>query len=328
MIRPLLLALGIAAMPVAAAEPPTALVIHGGAGVIERASLSPEDEKTVRAELDRALDAGHAVLRDGGSALDAVSAAVLVLEESPWFNAGKGAVFNAEGGHELDAAIMEGHTRRAGAVAGVRTVRNPIKLARAVMEHSPHVMLAAGGAEKFADSRPEIERVAPDWFDTPHRRKQLEEAQRREQAGHAAAPGTYFGTVGAVALDKQGRIAAATSTGGMTNKRWGRIGDAPIIGAGTWADEGCGVSGTGWGEFYIRSAAAHDICARVSYRGDALAVAAEEVINGIVPKLGGDGGAIALDRHGNIAMPFNTSGMYRGWVKPDGSRGTAIFRGE
>lgn len=326
MIRPLLLALGIAAMPVAASEPPTALVIHGGAGVIERASLSPEDEKTVRAELDRALDAGHAVLRDGGSALDAVSAAVLVLEESPWFNAGKGAVFNAEGGHELDAAIMEGHTRRAGAVAGVRTVRNPIKLARAVMEHSPHVMLAAGGAEKFADSRPEIERVAPDWFDTPHRRKQLEQAQQREQAGHAAAPGTYFGTVGAVALDKQGRIAAATSTGGMTNKRWGRIGDAPIIGAGTWADENCGVSGTGWGEFYIRSAAAHDICARVSYRGDALAVAAEEVINGIVPKLGGDGGAVALDRHGNIAMPFNTSGMYRGWVKPDGTRGTAIFK--
>ena len=326
MIRPLLLALGIAAMPVAASEPPTALVIHGGAGVIERASLSPEDEKTVRAELDRALDAGHAVLREGGSALDAVSAAVLVLEESPWFNAGKGAVFNAEGGHELDAAIMEGHTRRAGAVAGVRTVRNPIKLARAVMEHSPHVMLAAGGAEKFADSRPEIERVAPDWFDTPHRRKQLEQAQQREQAGHAAAPGTYFGTVGAVALDKQGRIAAATSTGGMTNKRWGRIGDAPIIGAGTWADENCGVSGTGWGEFYIRSAAAHDICARVSYRGDALSVAAEEVINGIVPKLGGDGGAIALDRHGNIAMPFNTSGMYRGWVKPDGTRGTAIFK--
>lgn len=326
MIRPLLLALGIAAMPVAASEPPTALVIHGGAGVIERASLSPEDEKTVRAELDRALDAGHAVLRDGGSALDAVSAAVGVMEESPWFNAGKGAVFNAEGGHELDAAIMEGHTRRAGAVAGVRTVRNPIKLARAVMEHSPHVMLAAGGAEKFADSRPEIERVAPDWFDTPHRRKQLEQAQQREQAGHAAAPGTYFGTVGAVALDKQGRIAAATSTGGMTNKRWGRIGDAPIIGAGTWADENCGVSGTGWGEFYIRSAAAHDICARVSYRGDALSVAAEEVINGIVPKLGGDGGAIALDRHGNIAMPFNTSGMYRGWVNPDGTRGTAIFK--
>lgn len=328
MIRPLLLALGIAAMPVAANESPTALVIHGGAGVIERASLSPEDEKTVRAELDRALDAGHAVLREGGSALDAVSAAVNVLEESPWFNAGKGAVFNADGGHELDAAIMEGHTRRAGAVAGVRTVRNPIKLARAVMEHSPHVMLAAGGAEKFADSRPEIERVAPDWFDTPHRRKQLEQAQQREQAGHAAAPGTYFGTVGAVALDKQGRIAAATSTGGMTNKRWGRIGDAPIIGAGTWADENCGVSGTGWGEFYIRSAAAHDICARVSYRGDALATAAEEVINGVVPKLGGDGGAIALDRHGNIAMPFNTSGMYRGWVKPDGTCGTAIFRGE
>ena len=323
-----LLALGLAAMPSLAHEAKTALVIHGGAGVIERRALSTRDERAVRRDLDRALDAGHAVLKAGGSALDAVSAAVVVLEDSPWFNAGKGAVFNAEGGHELDAAIMEGHTRRAGAVAGLRTVRNPIRLARAVMEHSPHVMLAAGGAEAFADTRPEIVRVAPSWFDTDRRRQQLHDAQKRERAGQAQAPGTYFGTVGAVALDAQGRIAAATSTGGMTNKRWGRIGDAPIIGAGTWADDNCGVSGTGWGEFYIRAAAAHAICARVGLRGDTLAAAAEEVINGEVVRLGGDGGAIALDRAGNIAMPFNTSGMYRAWIKPDGSRGTAVFRGE
>ena len=328
MSRSLLLALSFAAAPAWADEAPTALVIHGGAGVIERSAMSADEEKAVRADLDRALDAGHAVLAGGGTALDAVTAAVRVLEESPWFNAGKGAVFNAVGGHELDAAIMEGHTRRAGAVAGVSTVRSPILLSRAVMERSPHVMLAAAGAEKFADDHPDIERVAPDWFDTDRRRDQLEKARKREQSGQAALPVTYFGTVGAVALDRHGHIAAATSTGGMTNKRWGRIGDAPIIGSGTWADEGCGVSGTGWGEYYIRSAAAHDICARVAYRGDSLAAASEEVINGIVPKLGGDGGAIALDAKGNIAMPFNTSGMYRGWVKPDGSRGTAIFRDE
>ena len=328
MSRSLLLALAFAAAPAWATESPTALVIHGGAGVIERSALSADEEIAVRADLDRALDAGNAVLTGGGSALDAVTASIRVLEESPWFNAGKGAVFNAVGGHELDAAIMEGHTRRAGAVAGVSTVRSPVSLARAVMERSPHVMLAGAGAERFADDHGDIQRVAPDWFDTERRREQLEKARQREQAGQAALPVTYFGTVGAVALDRRGHIAAATSTGGMTNKRWGRIGDAPIIGSGTWADEGCGVSGTGWGEFYIRTAAAHDICARVAYRGDALAAASEAVINGAVPKLGGDGGAIALDAKGNIAMPFNTSGMYRGWVKPDGSRGTAIFRDE
>jgi beta-aspartyl-peptidase (threonine type) len=297
--------------PTAEAMPRTALVIHAGAGVIERSALSADK-----------------VLREGGSALDAVGAAVLVLEESPWFNAGKGAVFTADGTHELDAAIMEGHTRRAGAVAGVTTVRNPIRLARAVMEHSNHVMLTAAGAERFADTRPEIERVPNAWFDTDKRREQLEGAKAREQAGHAAAPGTYFGTVGAVALDAQGRLAAATSTGGMTNKRWGRIGDAPVIGAGTWADARCAVSGTGWGEYYIRTAAAHEICARVSLRGDSLATAADAVINTDIPALGGDGGAIAVDADGNIALPFNTSGMYRGWIHPDGRRGTAIFRGD
>ena len=313
----------------AADKPKTALVIHGGAGVIERSALSAADEREVRAALNRALDAGNAVLAKGGSALDAVEAAVVTMEESPQFNAGKGAVFNADGKHELDASIMEGHTRRAGAVAGVSTVRNPIRLARAVMEHSPHVMLAGSGAEKFADSRPELERVKNSWFDTERRRQQLEAAQAKEKAGAALVEkGKYFGTVGAVALDAHGHIAVATSTGGMTNKRWGRVGDSPVIGAGTWADERCGVSGTGWGEFYIRNAVAHDICARVAYRGDALSVAAEEVINKIVPAHGGDGGAIALDRDGNIAMPFNTAGMYRAWIRPDGSRGTAIFRDE
>ena len=310
--------------PQDAAQPKTALVIHGGAGYVARASLSAEDEAAARADLERALEAGHSILAAGGTALDAVQAAVVVLEESPRFNAGKGAVFNAQGGHELDASIMEGHTRRAGAVAGVTTVRSPITLARTVMEHSPHVMLAGDGAEAFADSRPEIERVPNDWFDTDRRRRALEQAQRQAAVGEAPQ-GQYFGTVGAVALDRHGHIAAATSTGGMTNKKWGRIGDSPVIGAGTWADERCGVSGTGWGEFYIRNAVAHDICARVAYRGDALVDAAEEVVNRVVTAAGGDGGAIALDVDGNIAMPFNSGTMYRAWISPDGSRGVAIF---
>ena len=313
-------------------KPKTALVIHGGAGFVARDALSAEDERASRVDLDRALDAGNAVLQSGGSALDAVQAAILVLEDSPRFNAGKGAVFNAKGGHELDASIMEGHTRRAGAVAGVTTVRNPITLARAVMDHSRHVMLAGSGAEAFADTRNEIARVSNDWFDTEHRRRALEKAQREEREGGNTQSGVadneagrYFGTVGAVALDQQGRIAAGTSTGGMTNKKWGRVGDAPIIGAGTWADERCGVSGTGWGEFYIRNAVAHDICARVAYRGDTLAAAADEVIMKVVPAAGGDGGVIALDRDGNIAMPFNSGTMFRAWIHVDGTRGTAIF---
>ena len=321
------------AAPEGAATPPparVALVIHGGAGVIERSALTAEEEAAVRADLDRALDAGRAVLVGGGSALDAVEAAIVVLEDSPRFNAGRGAVFDADGGHQLDASVMEGHTRRAGAVAGVTTVRHPVRLARAVMEHSPHVMLAGDGAERFADTLPAIERVPNTWVDTERRREQLEAARRRAEATGDATPppDQYFGTVGAVALDRHGHVAAATSTGGMTNKRWDRIGDSPVIGAGTWADARCGVSGTGWGEFYIRAAVAHDICARVAYRGDSLAEAAEAVVNGVVPALGGDGGAIALDAEGNIAMPFNTQGMYRAWLAPDGSRGTAIFADE
>ncbi|MBP6798672.1 MAG: isoaspartyl peptidase/L-asparaginase [Luteimonas sp.] len=310
-----------------------ALAVHGGAGVIERADMAAGDEREILAALDAALDAGAAVLSRGGSALDAVEAAVVALEESPRFNAGKGSVYTADGTHELDASIMEGHTRRAGAVAGLATVRNPVRLARAVMEDSPHVMLIGAGAERFADTLDGIERVPNGWFDTPARFEQLQQAQARERAAAREAgadpgdlKGKYFGTVGAVALDVHGHLAAATSTGGMTNKKWGRVGDSPLIGAGTWADGRCAVSGTGWGEFFIRNAVAHDICARVAYGGVALAAAAEDVIWRRVGDLGGDGGAIALDREGNIAMPFNTSGMYRGWIDADGNRGTAIFR--
>jgi beta-aspartyl-peptidase (threonine type) len=311
------------------AAPPTALVLHGGAGVIERADLSAEDERGIRDALAHARDAGDGVLRGGGSALDAVQAVVVSLEESPHFNAGKGSVFDADGKHELDASIMDGATLRAGAVAGITDVRNPVVLARRVMEDSPHVMLIGAGASRFADEFDDIERVANAWYDTPHRLQQLREEQARERAaadGEAGnLRGRYFGTVGAVALDAQGNIAAATSTGGMTNKRWGRVGDTPVIGGGTYADARCGVSATGWGEFFLRLAVAHDICARVAYRGDSLQQAADDVILRVLPELGGDGGAIAIDREGNIAMPFNTSGMYRAWVKPDGSRGVAIF---
>jgi L-asparaginase / beta-aspartyl-peptidase len=312
---------------IAAAQPKTALVIHGGAGVISRADMSAAEQAGYENALNQALDAGNAVLQRGGTAREAVIASVLVLEDSPLFNAGKGAVYNAEGGHELDASIMEGHTRRAGAVAGVTTIKNPVLLAEAVMQHSPHVLLAKDGAEQFADTRPEIERVAPDYFDTEHRFQQLIKARADEQkTASVNLKGKYFGTVGAVALDQHGHIAAATSTGGMTNKRWSRVGDSPIIGAGTYATDTCGVSGTGWGEFFLRAVVAHDICARVAYRGDSLQEAADAVLMQVVPELGGDGGAIALDKDGNIALPFNTEGMYRGWIKPDGSRGVAIFK--
>ncbi len=305
----------------------TALVIHGGAGVISRDAMSAESEAEYQAALNLALDAGNAVLQNGGSAREAVIASVIVLEDCPLFNAGKGAVFNAEGGHELDASIMEGHSSKAGAVAVVYTIKNPIRLAEAIMEHSPHVLLAGAGAEQFADTRPEINRVEPNYFDTEHRLEQLKQTQDEERkTASTDLKGKYFGTVGAVALDKHGHIAAATSTGGMTNKRWSRIGDSPIIGAGTYANEQCGVSGTGWGEYFLRAVVAHDICARIKYRGDSLADAANEVLLKVVPEMGGDGGAIAIDKYGNIAMPFNTEGMYRGWINPDGSRGVAIFK--
>jgi len=310
----------------AQADSPIALAIHGGAGTISRADLSAEQEAAIRADLDAALDAGSRVLRDGGAALDATIAAVTVLEDSPWFNAGKGAVFAAEGHNELDASIMDGATLRAGAVAGLRHIRNPILLARAVMEQSPHVMLIGEGAERFAASIG-MQPVDPSYFRTEARWKQLEAARARESSQSDARPpaGAYFGTVGAVALDRQGRLAAATSTGGMTNKRWGRVGDAPIIGAGNYADDGCAVSATGWGEFFIRLAVAHDICARVRYLGSDVQAAAEAVVLKRLGELGGEGGVIAIDRRGRIALPFNSAGMYRGWLTPDGERGVAIF---
>ena len=313
---------------VTAAAPRPVLVIHGGAGVISR-DLTPERRRLVEADLRAALDAGYGVLKAGGSSLDAVSRAVVVLEDSPWFNAGRGAVFNHDGRNELDAAIMDGSTRRAGSVAGVHRVKNPVLLARAVMERSPHVMLVGDGAEAFAQSVG-VTLVDPSYFRTEERWQQLQQALQAEAAKQEAAlpPAFRHGTVGAVALDAQGRLAAATSTGGMTNKRWGRIGDAPVIGAGTYADARCAVSATGWGEFYIRTVAARSICARVAWKKESVAAAAQAVVMDDVPALGGDGGVIALDAHGNFAMPFNTEGMFRGWIDRDGKAHVAMLKGE
>jgi L-asparaginase / beta-aspartyl-peptidase len=299
------------------------LVIHGGAGVIERDRITAVEEQAIRAALGRALDAGAALLASGGAALDAVEAAVLVLEDDPHFNAGRGSVFTYEGRIEMDAAIMDGRDRNAGAVTGVTATRNPIRLARAVMEHSPHVFLSREGADLFSTEQG-LEQAPPSWFETGERRRQLDELRARPAAEHFDVHLKY-GTVGAVALDARGHVAAATSTGGLTGKRWGRIGDSPIIGAGTYANAKCAVSATGWGEFYIRANAAHDICARVEYKGESIDAAAKHVVMEVVPKLGGDGGVIALDADGNFAMPFNTQGMYRGWVDKDGKIHIAIF---
>ena len=300
------------------------LVIHGGAGVVAR-DVTPEREKAVRAALQRALESGYAQLKAGKPALDAVTAAITILEDDPLFNAGKGAVFNHDGKNELDAAIMDGATLRAGSIANVHRVKNPILLARAIMEQSPHVMMVGDGAEQFAKSVG-IELVAPGYFHTDERWRQLQSALKEEREKTAApAKAPHHGTVGAVALDTQGHLAAGTSTGGMTNKRYGRVGDSPIIGAGTYANAKCAVSATGWGEYYIRANAAHDICARVEYGGKPLAQAAKEVVMDVIPKLGGDGGVIALDADGNFAMPFNTEGMYRGWVDKNGKIHIAIF---
>lgn len=308
------------------------LVIHGGAGV-ERASLTAEEEKVARAALERALRAGHAALEAGKPAVDAVTAAITVLEDDPSFNAARGAVFTHDGKNELDASIMDGATRKAGAIAGVHTVRNPILLARAVMERSPHVMMVGQGAEDFAREQG-IALVDPSYFRTEKRWRQLQDALKAEASKTKSAvadprPGRkYTSTVGALALDKDGRLAAGTSTGGMTNKRYGRVGDSPVIGAGTYADARCAVSGTGWGEFYIRTAAAHDICARMAYLGEGPAQAGEAVINRAIPALGGDGGAIVLSAQGQPAFPFNTEGMYRGWIGADGVPHVAVFAGE
>ncbi|WP_313318328.1 isoaspartyl peptidase/L-asparaginase [Stenotrophomonas sp.] len=324
--------LGLASMSAGSAMATTVsplLVIHGGAGV-ERKDFSAEEERAARAAMTEALRKGHEALLAGKPALDAVTAAITVLENDPTFNAGRGAVFTHDGKNELDASLMDGATLRAGAVAGVHTVKNPILLAQAVMEHSPHVMMVGQGAEMFAAEQ-KIELVDPSYFRTEKRWQQLQRALKEEAAGQAHVDletAKHFGTVGAVALDSQGKLAAGTSTGGMTNKRYGRVGDSPIIGAGTYASDQCAVSGTGWGEFYIRLAAAHEICSRMKYLQETPAQAGEEVIVKRVPELGGDGGAIVLSADGKAATPFNTEGMYRGWIGADGVPHVAIFADE
>jgi L-asparaginase / beta-aspartyl-peptidase len=307
------------------AGPGWGLVIHGGAGTITRGSLSAAVEAEIRGEMERALRAGHAVLERGGTSLDAVAAAIVVLEDSPHFNAGRGAVFTADGRNELDAAIMDGRTRNAGAIAGVTTVKNPIHLARLVMDASPHVFMAREGAEAFGREHG-IEFVDPAYFRTESRWRALERAREAEQRQSALPEDARFGTVGAVAVDRQGNIAAGTSTGGMTNKRFGRIGDVPVIGAGTYADNrSCGVSATGHGEYFIRAVVAHDICNRMLLQGISLEEAARRVVMEDLVEFGGSGGVIAMDRHGNVAMPFNTSGMYRGRIDAGGRLETAIY---
>ena len=318
------------------------LVMHGGAGTILPENMTDSLETEYRATMARAMEAGHAVLADSGSSLDAVVAAITILEDSPLFNAGKGAVFTADGTNSLDASIMDGATGNAGAVAGVTTVRNPIRLARLVMDSSFHVLLAGAGAESFGRLH-DVETVDPGYFYTERRWRELEEAREEERASRAAEgiagstappwpgpgprPDSKYGTVGVVALDRAGKLAAGTSTGGTTNKKWGRIGDSPLIGAGTYAGTACGVSSTGTGEYFIRNVVAYDICARTRYTGYTLAQSAHamimEQLEAQAPELGG---IIALDADGHVVTAFNTAGMYRGWIGADGQATTAIYR--
>ncbi|MFT7677012.1 MAG: beta-aspartyl-peptidase (threonine type) [Planctomycetota bacterium] len=291
------------------------LAIHGGAGTIRRADLTPEQDAAYRAALEGALRAGYDVLQSGGSSLDAVVAAILPMEDSPLFNSGHGAVLTAERRCELDASIMDGNGPRAGAVAGVTTVKHPILAARAVMEKSEHVLLAGSGADAFAAAQG-LEQVHNSYFQTERRRRQLE-----EQLGD-----TKHGTVGAVALDQAGHLAAATSTGGMTAKRWGRVGDSPIVGAGTYAsDATCAVSATGWGEYFLRGVIAHDVAARMRHGQQSINSAANAAIHDDLTAAGGTGGLIALDANGRLATPFNTEGMYRAWIDQDGRVTVKIY---
>ncbi len=318
---------------------PFSIAIHGGAGTIEKKNFSAEQEKNYRLKLKEAIDVGYEVLQNKGTSIDAVIAAVQVLEASPYFNAGVGAVYTYEGSHELDASIMDGNTLNAGAVSGVKTVKSPIALANAVKDHSVHVMLSGEGAEVFAKQQ-NLELVSNDYFDTKHRYQQLLKAkaklekQQKElkdfQAAHQTLDNKYkYGTVGAVALDQHGNLAAATSTGGMTVKRFGRVGDAPIIGAGTYANNAsCAVSATGHGEYFIRYHVAADICARMEYQNISLEQASNKVVNDVLVEAGGSGGVIAVDAKGNIAMPFNSKGMYRASRKSGESAQVAIFKEE
>jgi beta-aspartyl-peptidase (threonine type) len=329
----LLLMSDVATPRPAAAEPRGSfvLVIHGGAGVIPRAEMTPEKEAEYRRTLEESLRAGSDVLRTNGTALNAVIAAIKVLEDSPLFNAGRGAVLNSAGEVELDAAIMDGAKRNAGTIAAVKHIRNPIELARLVMDKSPHVMLVGAGAEAFATEQG-MALVPQDYFIIEDRRKQLERIQRQQRSApkpqsiwQMEQAADLFGTVGAVALDKHGNLAAGTSTGGIANKKPGRVGDSPIIGAGTYANNAtCAVSATGHGEYFIRAVVAHDISALVEYQGLSLSAAADLVVKKKLIRLHGGGGLIALDRKGNIAMPFNTQGMYRGFVR-DGKTVVEIY---
>ena len=343
---PAALALALFASPAAAQEAPRwSFAIHGGAGVIERDSLTPEQDAAYRAALHRALEAGQAVLAGGGSALDAVQAAIELMEDDPLFNAGRGAVFTAAGRNELDAAVMNGSDLTAGAVAGLTTTRHPIAAARAVMERSPHVMLIGEGADTFAASAG-LEQVDPAFFFTERRWRGLESALRAQNLPiperPAGAPGPMaesalpapplnerkFGTVGAVALDSEGRLAAGTSTGGMTAKRWGRVGDVPVLGAGTYASnrDGCAVSATGDGEYYIRASVARDICARIAGGATSQVAAQAEVDDALA--LGGSGGVIVMDLQGRPSFAMTSSGMYRGAASSDAPGAVAIYGDE
>ena len=312
------------------------VVVHGGAGTILKKDMSPELEEQYRAKLKEALTQSYQKIKEGKSSLEAVEAAIVVMEDSPLFNAGKGAVFTSDGRNELDASIMYGKDKSAGAVAGLTVVKNPIKAAIAVMQKSEHVMMIGKGAEQFA-KKEGLEIVNPKYFWTQHRWDALQKVKKAElkanqpnAMNNSHYPSYYwvdkkFGTVGCVALDKDGNISAGTSTGGMTNKKYGRVGDAPIIGAGTYADKNVGISGTGWGEFYIRTSAARTVAAKYEYQNKDVKTATQEVILEI-EKLGGDGGMIALDKNGNVAMTFNTEGMYRGTVTEDGEINIEIYK--
>ncbi len=305
------------------------LVIHGGAGTIRRENMTPELEAAYRNSLMQALNAGYVILQEGGSSVDAVEAAIRVLEDDSLFNAGKGAVLDSKGAASLDASIMSGSDLNAGAVAAVRRVKHPISLARAVMEKSPHVMLVGDGAEEFAQEQG-LELVPPDYFITFRKLQQWKAIKAQEGSSQASMeevpPRNAFGTVGAVALDKAGNLAAGTSTGGMMNKKYGRVGDSPIIGAGTYANNlTCAVSATGHGEYFIRSVATHTIHALMAYKKMSLQEATEAVLKQI-EEMGGSGGVIAVDRQGHIAMPFTTEGMYRGYITADGQAVVKIYR--
>jgi len=328
--------LAMSAEPATPAHP-IAIVIHGGAGTITRKDMTPGMEAQYRAGLKQALETGYAVLKNGGRSLDAVQAAIRVMEDNPLFNAGKGAVFAHNGKNEMDAAIMDGATLKAGAVAGVEHIKNPIDLARLVMDKTPHVLLVGEGAEEFASSQG-MTLMPASYFYTQHRWDELQKALKEEAVGPGASaeqyPGTTargFGTVGAVALDRRGELAAGTSTGGLTNKYYGRVGDSPIIGAGTYANDAtCGASGTGTGEYFMRLDLTKSISDLMLYKGMPLAQAADQMVMHELVRLGGmdTGGAIAMDKNGDIAMPFNTEGMYRAYIDTAGHEVVKIYRDE